>query len=73
MLVRSAEAARDFARGLELVRAAISSFASVDTRAGLDRLRGDLESGEWRARHGHLHEAGALDIGYRLVLCELPV
>jgi hypothetical protein len=38
---------------------------------GLDRLRRDLDSGAWDARHGHLRTAAALDIGLRLVRAEL--
>jgi SAM-dependent methyltransferase len=55
----------------EAARAGISSFARSDTKAGLTRLRADLESGAWHARHGHLLAADALDIGYRLVVAHL--
>ncbi len=37
----------------------------------LERLREDLESGEWDRRHGRLRERDALDIGLRLVRAEL--
>lgn len=37
----------------------------------LDRLRRDLESGEWDRNHGRLREKGSLDIGLRLVTAEL--
>lgn len=54
------------------VRAGISSFARVElateVEAGLERLRADLASGAWEARHGDLRAAAALDIGYRLVV-----
>jgi SAM-dependent methyltransferase len=37
----------------------------------LDRLRRDLESGEWDRRHGQLREEASLDVGLRLVRAEL--
>jgi hypothetical protein len=46
-----------------------SRVASVDQ--GLHRLARDLESGEWRRRHGKLLDQDELDIGYRLVVCDL--
>jgi SAM-dependent methyltransferase len=50
------------------VRAAISTFARLrDLERGLAALRRDLDSGAWRARHGHLLERAELDLGYRLV------
>ena len=56
------------------VRACISSFARADlmpeVEAGLRRLRADLASGAWEARHGGPHAADALDVGYRLVVAE---
>jgi len=36
----------------------------------LDRLRRDLESGEWERRHGGLREKDSLDVGLRLVTAE---
>jgi SAM-dependent methyltransferase len=52
-----------------MVRAGISSFArTVGAEAGLERLRADLASGAWQARHGALLAAEALDVGYRLVV-----
>ena len=36
------------------------------------RLRADLASGAWHARYGHLLAADALDLGYRLVVAQLP-
>ncbi|HTD58687.1 MAG TPA: class I SAM-dependent methyltransferase [Solirubrobacteraceae bacterium] len=38
---------------------------------GLDRLRDDLESGEWDRRYGYLRRQDTLDIGLRLVKAEL--
>jgi SAM-dependent methyltransferase len=37
----------------------------------LDRLRRDLESGEWDRRYGQLRTQAALDVGLRLVRAEL--
>jgi len=54
------------------VRAGISSFARPGLEAGLERLRADLASGAWDARYGHLLAADALDLGYRLVVADLP-
>jgi len=39
---------------------------------GLDRLRHDLDSGEWDRRYGHLRTLDMLDVGLRLVKAELP-
>lgn len=56
------------------VRAATSVWhqlpAGVSDRA-LERLRVDLESGEWDARHGHLRSLGTLDVGLRLVVADV--
>jgi len=54
------------------VRAGISLFARPGTEAGLARLRADLATGAWHARHGHLLAADTLDLGYRLVVAHLP-
>jgi SAM-dependent methyltransferase len=57
------------------VRAGISSFSRVapDETAGLvERLRRDLETGEWDRRFGHLRSLPELDLGYRLVVAEIP-
>jgi SAM-dependent methyltransferase len=50
------------------VRDGMSSFRRFDAAPGLARLRADLESGAWHARHGHLLQRHELDIGYRLVV-----
>jgi SAM-dependent methyltransferase len=53
------------------VQAGSSSFAQLDPAvlaAGIERLRRDLESGAWDARHGHLRTLPAIDIGYRLLV-----
>jgi hypothetical protein len=53
------------------IRSAISSFARIDAEAGLARLRADLSSGRWAERNGHLLALDALDLGYRIVRCEI--
>jgi SAM-dependent methyltransferase len=53
------------------VRAAISVFHRLDAghvKDGVARLRADLESGAWRARHGDLLALGELDVGCRVVV-----
>ena len=55
------------------VRFAISAFAKLtdsETREGLERLRADLDSGEWQRRNGELLGRDAVDLGYRLVVAE---
>jgi SAM-dependent methyltransferase len=57
------------------VQAGMSSFAQLDRDAltrGTERLRDDLASGAWDARHGHLREMDELDLGYRLLVAGLP-
>lgn len=52
-------------------RAATSGFASLDPeieRAGIERLRRDLEAGEWDARHEALRVLSEFDAGLRLVV-----
>lgn len=41
------------------------------TARGLERLRADLDSGEWDRRHGELRTRSELDVGLRLVTAEL--
>lgn len=53
------------------VRASISGFSRIDpgeTAALVERLRRDLETGEWERRFGHLRSFSELDLGYRLVV-----
>lgn len=53
------------------VQAGMSWLAMLtdDARArGTERLRGDLESGAWDRRHGHLRHETWFDGGYRLAL-----
>jgi SAM-dependent methyltransferase len=53
------------------VRNAMSSFARIDAEAGLARLRADLSSGRWAERNRHLLVLDTLDLGYRIVCCEI--
>jgi SAM-dependent methyltransferase len=53
------------------IRSALSAFAAIDAEAGLARLRTDLSSGRWAERNRHLSALDALDVGYRLVSCEI--
>jgi len=55
------------------VRAGISSFGRLnrqETTEAMERLRRDLESGEWERRNGHLHRLEEIDFDYRLVVAE---
>jgi hypothetical protein len=54
-----------------VVQAGISSFAGMDALClseGMARLRADLDSGAWDARHGYLRQLSEIDLGYRLVV-----
>jgi SAM-dependent methyltransferase len=54
-----------------VARANTSGFARMDPAAvdaAVERLRSDLESGAWDARHGDLRTLEALDVGLRLVV-----
>jgi SAM-dependent methyltransferase len=53
------------------MRSAISSFARIDAEAGLARLRADLSSGRWAERNRDLLALDTLDLGYRIVCCEI--
>jgi len=56
------------------VRRGISTFAHLpaeEVRRGLDRLAGDLRSGRWDERFGHLRGQENADLGYRLIIAEL--
>jgi SAM-dependent methyltransferase len=55
------------------VRGAISALARLDRAVvgrAVDRLAGDLASGEWRRRYRDLCTLDELDLGYRLVVAE---
>ena len=50
------------------VRSGSSSFRALPgLEAGLDRLRADLDSGEWDRRHAGLRALETYDAGYRLI------
>jgi SAM-dependent methyltransferase len=52
-------------------RGAISSFSRIDAEPGLAKLRADLSSGRWLERRRALLTLDAIDLGYRLVRCEI--
>jgi SAM-dependent methyltransferase len=57
------------------VRAGMSSFAKLDDEIedrGVAKLRDDLRSGAWDARHGYLRALEAHDLGYRIVIAGGP-
>jgi SAM-dependent methyltransferase len=56
---------------IEERRGAISSFARFDTGPGLSKLRDDLSTGRWAERNVALLTSDALDLGYRLVCCDI--
>jgi len=50
----------------------MSGFVDLpDGATGIERLRQDLQSGEWGRRFRTLARKTVLDIGYRLVSAEL--
>lgn len=53
----------------------MSSFALTPKPAvqeGLSRLRADVTTGEWDRHHQDLPQRRQLDLGYRLLIAELP-
>jgi SAM-dependent methyltransferase len=53
------------------IRSGSSSFWAISgVEAGLERLRQDLETGEWERRYAELLSLDAYDAGYRLVLAD---
>ena len=53
------------------VQAGISGIARLDPAVrgrATERLRADLASGAWDARHGHLRALREFDFGYRLII-----
>ena len=56
-----------------VVRKAISTFARIgNIQSGLARLAHDLKTGTWHTNFRHLSEMDHIDLGYRLVVCDLP-
>jgi SAM-dependent methyltransferase len=55
------------------VRRAISAFSRIEgVDEGLERLRADLDDGRWDERYGSLMDRTELDLGYRVIVAELP-
>lgn len=53
------------------IRTGSSSFWSIgDIQAGLQRLKQDLDSGEWARRYAHILSLDVYDAGYRLVVAD---
>jgi SAM-dependent methyltransferase len=53
------------------IRSGSSSFFAIgDTEAGLQKLRRDLESGDWERRYAKLLDLDEYDAGYRLVVAD---
>jgi hypothetical protein len=46
-------------------------LSAEQRREGRERLAADLGSGAWDERNGALREREELDVGLRLVVCEL--
>jgi SAM-dependent methyltransferase len=53
------------------IRSGMSSFARIDAEPGLASLRADLSSGRWAERNRRLLALDSLDLGYRIVRCEI--
>ncbi|MFL0289353.1 class I SAM-dependent methyltransferase [Mycobacterium sp. SMC-21] len=59
----------------ETVRAGMSLCALTpkhQLEAGLSRLATELNTGEWAIKNAHLLDLAELDLGYRLLVAELP-
>lgn len=53
----------------ENIRAGISTFTRInDVSSGIERLRSDLESGQWATKNAELLNLNELDLGYRLIV-----
>ena len=53
------------------IRSGSSSFWAIgDAEAGLQRLKRDLETGEWKRRYAELLNRDVYDAGYRLILAD---
>jgi hypothetical protein len=53
------------------VRSSMSTLAAGGNLDGLERLAADLSSGSWQRKYADLLAANELDVGYRLVLCDV--
>jgi hypothetical protein len=68
---RGRQTGRERARRRACGRRACSALALIgdaEREAGLARLSGDLVSGEWHRKYGHLLELDELDLGYRVIV-----
>ena len=57
------------------VQAGMSMFAltpKAELQQGLSRLRADIDNGAWDRQHDDLLDKEQLDLGYRLLVAELP-
>ena len=53
------------------IRSGSSSFWAISSvEVGLEKLKHDLETGEWQRRYAELLTLDAYDAGYRLVLAD---
>jgi SAM-dependent methyltransferase len=53
------------------VRSAISTFSKIEkVSSGLERLRLDLNTGDWHHRYGGALNIAELDLGYRLIVSD---
>jgi SAM-dependent methyltransferase len=52
------------------IRSGSSPFWAIRADAGLEKLRRDLDSGEWERRYAGLLACDAYDAGYRLVIAD---
>ncbi len=54
------------------VRQSMSAFATMeDADPGLQRLTGDLQSGQWHEKNKALLDLPEMDCGYRLITCRI--
>jgi SAM-dependent methyltransferase len=52
------------------IRSGSSSFSVIDGSTGLERLKQDLETGEWQRRYAQVLAQDEYDAGYRLVVAK---
>ena len=53
------------------IRKAISTFSRIpDIQHRLDKLKQDIDTGDWEKKHAYLLDKESLDLGYRLVVYE---
>lgn len=52
----------------ENIRKSMSTFARLSTISeGIERLKSDIESGDWQIKYGHLLSLKEMDLGYRVI------